>query len=270
MGKNSLIEWTDHTYNPWWGCQKVSPGCKNCYAERIALLRYGDLWGQPEKTSRHIINSNEAFSWNNQAEKSGMRRRVFCGSMCDIFEDHPGVVTERETLWNTIEHTPWLEWLLLTKRPENINKMLPSRWYWHTPVTHEPVMPDNIWFGFSAENQHYFDMRMPVAVEAALNWQVRGVFASLEPLLGSITLPVAGLDWVITGGESGPNARRMDPEWAMDIRDQCIEYGIPYFHKQNGGPGKDKGGNLLYGEVYQEYPEKMSEPIADMVQLELF
>lgn len=270
MGKNSKIEWTDHTYNPWWGCCRVSPGCKNCYAERFGAGRFGAEWGPIEFTTRRIIDSNEPFSWNDQARRAGMRRRVFCGSLCDVFEDHPGVETARQTLWNTIEHTPWLEWLLLTKRPENVNRMLPSRWYWDSPVTHEKVMPDNIWLGFSAENQHYFDQRFNIMGEIGPLWQVQGVFASLEPLLGPITLPAAGLDWVITGGESGPKAREMDPDWPLDIRDQCQLHLIPFFHKQNGGRDKDKGGNLLDGEVYQQYPESMSDPISEMKQLELF
>ena len=279
MAKNSKISWTNHTFNPWWGCQKVSPGCQNCYAEAFATGRMGfDIWGPPSTTGRRIFDLkhfDEPIAWNSACVKSNIRERVFCGSMCDIFEDHPQVANERDVLWTTIEFTSSLDWLLLTKRPENIERLLPAWWFpGERSVT-------NVSFGITAENQDCLDAKWPV-LEATTRYLADKLFLSCEPLLGPINIEQTldwqdspskwgrGVDWVIVGGESGPNARPMNLDWARSIRDQCIEFEIPFFFKQVGGRGKDHGGNVLDGHVWQQTPWRIASPENVPFQLELF
>lgn len=239
MTKNSTIEWTDHTFNPWWGCVKVSQGCKHCYAETLSGRFGQDIWG-PGKKRRTFgpKHWNEPLRWNTQAEREGRRFRVFCASMADVFEDNEHLLKERDELWQLIETTPHLDWLLLTKRPENCKWMLPVRWLLHP-------MP-NVWLGTSVEDQQRADERIPhlLDVPAAVH------FLSCEPLLGPVDLHQCGapahckaggrchfpdgIHWVIAGGESGPGARPMHPNWARSLRDQCQESGVPFFFKQWG------------------------------------
>ncbi len=240
--QNSKIEWTDHTFNPWWGCVKVSPGCQHCYAETLNH-RYGfSNWGPAKTTSRRMMSENywkQPLRWNKEAGAAGERRRVFCASMADVFEDHPQVMEPRARLFSLIEQTPALDWLLLTKRPENINLMAP----WHGEPGMYHGWPANVWLGTSVENQEQADIRIPelLKVPAAVR------FLSCEPLLGAVdittngylsagwagaTLP--GIDWIIAGGESGPGARPMHPAWVRSLRDQCIAAGVPFFFKQWG------------------------------------
>src|SRR5690348_6382330 len=211
MGANSKIEWTSHTFNPWWGCTRVSPGCAHCYAETLAH-RYGqDVWGKGK--ARRMASEKvwaEPIKWNAAAIKAGERHRVFCASMADVF-DAEAPAGARERLWALIRATPALDWLLLTKRPENIPDMLPPDWGRGYA---------NVWLGFSAENQAMLDKRIQEAdkVEAAI-W-----FISYEPALGPLDFhpaQLAGIDWVIFGGESGPGARPALASWARDVRDQC-------------------------------------------------
>jgi protein gp37 len=241
--QNSKIEWTDHTFNPWWGCQRVSPGCEHCYAETLAHRYNFKVWGPAKTTGRREMSANywkQPIKWNKEAGKEGVRRRVFCASMADVFEDHPAVEWPRTNLWGLIETTPNLDWLLLTKRPENIISMIPPAW--------QKRGPRNVWYGTSAEDQKRLDERLPhlLAVPA----QVR--FLSCEPLLGPINLGLfrlgtggygttaplwCGLQWVIVGGESGPGARLMHPDWARSLRDQCQatgSEGTRFFFKQWG------------------------------------
>ena len=202
LAENSGIEWCDHTWNPWWGCARVSPACAHCYADALAR-RYGHhLWddGAPRRFfgEQHWAQPRK---WNRQAERAERPAKVFCASMADVFEDHPELDTWRARLWPLIEETPMLEWQLLTKRPENVAAMTPwaDRW------------PANVWIGTSIENsRHTFRAdvlrRLPAAVR----------FISAEPLLGSLflnrkenrrPLELDGIDWVIAGGESGPRFR---------------------------------------------------------------
>ncbi len=227
MGQNSSIEWTDHTFNPWWGCTKVSPGCTNCYAETFSY-RYGhDIWG-PKKSRRIFGDSHwqEPLKWNKQATQRNQRIRVFCASMADVFEDNSSVTQEREKLWKLIEETPMLDWLLLTKRPENMRKFIPWGANW----------PVNVWAMTSVENQEQAEKRIPVLVETPA--VVKGL--SVEPLLDAIDLSpwLPKVDWVIVGGESGSHARPLNPQWVMDIRDQCISANTPFFSNNgvNGCP----------------------------------
>lgn len=238
MGSNTKIEWCDATFNPWWGCVKVSPGCKNCYAETLSNRFGSNFWG-PEGDRRFFSDKhwNKPLKWNRKAEKLGIRHKVFCGSMCDVFEDREDLEESRVRLFNLINHTRQLDWLLLTKRPENILRMLERDAIGSFGV--------NVWLGTSVENQEQADIRIP----ELLNIPAKVRFLSCEPLLEEIDLEYplriigwdedayeniegAGVDWVIVGGESGPRKRSFNPDWARSIRDQCKEAGIPFFMKQ--------------------------------------
>lgn len=231
MGKDSKIEWTHHTFNPWWGCQKVSPGCKHCYAETWAKRVGLDVWGAgADRRELSEAHWRHPLSWNAEAERSGQRKRVFCASMGDVFEDRRDLDDRRARLWQLIGETPSLDWLLLTKRPQNVSRLAPYGDHW----------PDNVWLGATAETQKWLDKRM--AELAAL--PARILFLSCEPLLGPLDFSpwlerascgeCRKLDWVIAGGESGHHARPMHPEWLTSIRDQCVDAGIRFHFKQWG------------------------------------
>lgn len=237
-----------YTFNPWWGCFKVSEECKNCYAEGIAHHYGHEVWGPAVNTSRRFFGEShwaEPLTWNRQAAKQGYRRNVFCASMADVFEDHPQVFGARERLWYLIEETPWLNWLLLTKRPENILSMVP----W---PNQQISWPDNVWIGTSVGLQSRAEERIPflLAVPAVVR------FLSCEPLLGPLDLTpwLSQLQWVICGGESGSGARPMDLAWARALRDQCQSANVPYFFKQVGGRYHDSGGRLLDGQTWEQMP----------------
>lgn len=223
MGQQSTIEWTDHTFNPWWGCTKISPGCTHCYAETWSE-RYGhDIWG-PRKSRRTFSEQHwqEPLRWNRLATQQGHRMRVFCASMADVFEDNPSIDSERHRLWSLIAETPMLDWLLLTKRPENMLRFTP----WKDP------WPSNIWAMTSVENQEYADERIPTLIQ--IPTIIRGL--SVEPLLGPVDLRpwLNHIQWVIVGGESGREARPINPLWVRDIREQCLTAKVPFFFKQWG------------------------------------
>jgi len=235
-----------HTYNPWWGCMKVSEECKRCYAEGIAS-HYGfkSTWGPASTTTRRFFSDahwQEPLTWNRRAEREGHRHSVFCASMADVYEDNSILVPHRERLWKLIEATPWLNWLLLTKRPENILAMSP--WTGN--------YPDNVWIGTSIGLQRRAEERLPRLLEVPA--VVR--FVSCEPLLGPLDLApwLAELHWVICGGESGHEARPMNPDWARSLRNQCLEARVPFYFKQWGGRYHNSGGRLLDGQIWDEMP----------------
>lgn len=223
MGQKSAIEWTDHTFNPWWGCTKVSPGCVNCYAETFSNRYKYDVFG-PRKSRRTFGEGywQEPIKWNRQAAQLGERKRVFCASMADVFEHNPRIEAEREKLWSLIEETPMLDWLLLTKRPENMRRFAPWENEW----------PRNVWAMTSVENQELAQKRIPILLEVPA--VVRGL--SVEPLIGPVDLEpwLENIQWVIVGGESGQGARQMKPDWVRNLRDQCTTAGVPFFFKQWG------------------------------------
>src|SRR5712691_9642684 len=129
----TTIEWCDFSWNPWWGCFKVSEGCKHCYAETLSKRFGRDIWGPASTTERRFFGPkhwDEPLQWNEQAKREGTRKRVFCASMADVYEDHPMVKSARHSLWLLIQETPHLDWLLLTKRPENVLNMSPAAWGW--------------------------------------------------------------------------------------------------------------------------------------------
>lgn len=280
MSATTGIQWTDHTFNPWWGCTKVSAGCTNCYAERDAK-RYGhDIWG-PGKDRRLFGEKhwNEPRKWNRQAEAEDVRRRVFCASMADVFEaDAPA--RELPKLWALIEETPYLDWQLLTKRPERVLETVPPSWL--------KSWPRHVWLGCSVEDQATADERIPhlLATPAAVR------FVSAEPLLGAVDLrpllphayteplpggdpckvcgaftngrhhPYAvGVDWVIVGSESGPRARPMETTWAASIVAQCRAAGVACFVKQIANAKDRKGGNPEHwppGDWPRDFPQEVA------------
>lgn len=297
MAENSGIEWTDHTFNSWIGCTKVSPACDNCYAETLATGRLGREWG-PHAARRRTKTWGDPVRWNRQAEGATVRPRVFCASLADVFDNHRSIRPEwRRDLWALIDATPNLDWLLLTKRPQNIAKMVPLRWLAYD-------FPPHVWIGATVENQTEADRRIPHLLAAP----ARVRFLSCEPLLGpvnleSLALPngerldaVDGfhydvcdrvtawgskLDWVITGGESGGTARPSNPQWFRKLRDQCANAGVPFLFKQWGewvsvseveGPGrhhtfedgrtvrrigKRRAGRTLDGVIHDGFPAPM-------------
>lgn len=233
MGKNSKIQWTDHTFNLVWGCVKVNSECKNCYAEAHSK-RYGyDCWG-PNTERRTFLEKywNAPLLWNKKAQVADKQQLVFCGSMCDWLEDHPTVHQERKKLLPLISNTPWLTWLLLSKRIENFIPM----------VIEQPRglrdLPRNIMLGISAGTQATYDEKWPIlaGISAGINIPT---FISVEPMLEPIDLnlrEVRAPDWIIIGGESGHKARKMSVKWVLDILKQIDEYEgeIPIFVKQLG------------------------------------
>ena len=267
MGENSAIEWTDHTFNPWWGCTKVSPACDHCYAEAWAK-RVGakGLWDSAVRRTFGVAHWAGPIRWNKRAEAEGTRFRVFCASMADVF-DKDGPTNARADLWDLIEDTPHLDWLLLTKRVGNVQKMVPAHW---------SVLPRNVWLGISVVNQVEADRDIPKLIE--IHAETR--FLSCEPLLGPIDIGRAipcgyycdekvghvdhafwsqvssPIHWVICGGESGPGARPISPIWARSLRDQCATAGVPFFFKQWGeykhvgytssAPGDDMGAGWIF------------------------
>jgi len=240
MGRDSKIEWCHHTFNPWWGCVKVSEGCAFCYAERHADRFSPSLWGK-DGTRRFFGREHwrEPLAWDAAAAAAGERHRVFCASMCDVMEDRPELVEPRNRLFELIQLTPNLDWLLLTKRPENYFRFLPKTWTLG-------MGPNNYWLGTSAENQPTADRRLAELEFAANAFQPSTTFLSAEPLLGSIHLSEAysrspvvhpctrRVDWVIVGGESGPQARALHPTWVRSLRDQCEQLSLKFFFKQWG------------------------------------
>jgi protein gp37 len=279
MSENSKIEWTDHTFNPWEGCQKVSPGCDHCYAETRNARFGGGVainWGPGAPRRRtSAANWRKPLAWNATHDKffaeHGRRQRVFCASLADVFDN---AVSDdwRADLFELIVATPNLDWLLLTKRIGNVGNMLPI------PFDFEKQYP-NVWLGATITSQAEADRDVPKLLD--LPAAVR--FLSMEPLLGPVDLtrvkikdathpergqpPVtfdalsgwyggagspARLDWVIVGGESGPGARPMHPDWARDLCDQCGAAGVPFLFKQ-------------WGEWVPRGPESMGYPIIDDV-----
>ena len=280
MGETTAIQWCDHTFNPWIGCAKVSAGCKFCYASvdnpaRISRGQGIELWGvDAARKGKAESGWAEPARWFRAAVRDGVRRRVFCASQADVFEDRRDLDAHRERLWSLIESTidpngctafpdphyrrvvrvtdwPGLDWLLLTKRPEHIMRLIPERW--------RAGLPPNVWIGTSVEDQAAADTRIPHLLQVP----ARVRFLSLEPLLGPVALgmggmndcePIDGIHWLILGGESGPKARPCDIAWIRDLRDQGRAAGCAVFVKQLGaapswdtdGPGGTHAIDLIH------------------------
>lgn len=282
MGENSGIQWTTHTFNPWVGCQRISPGCTNCYAETYDKRVGGAVdpadgkkklrWGPQAprvRTSRQ--NWNKVLKWENAARTRGVRERVFCSSLADVFEDRAELVPWREDLFGLIASTPSLDWLLLTKRPENIERLWPDVIAEPNGGTYAPCSRPssyawpNVWLGTTVEDQQRAVERVPalLQVDAAVR------FLSCEPLLEHVDLskvpavsemfdsPLRKPDWIIIGGESGQSARPFDLSWARSLVRQARSVGAAPFVKQLGAVpvvdesewrvGNERGVHLLSG-----------------------
>lgn len=264
MGVDTKIAWTDHTFNPWWGCQRVSPGCEHCYAESFSKRVGLKVWG-PTADRRFFGDKHwtEPHRWNLAAERAGVRRRVFCASMADVCEDRRDLDFWRLKLRALIEATPWLDWQLLSKRPENFVRLLwPGEW------------PKNAWAGCTVEDQKRADERLrhlrgvPASVrfvshEPALelvdygrhlmicrHWQTKddiGQAPWCPPWPKHVWKPQAlvgagwrrPFDWLIIGGESGHGARLFDLSWGRNVIAQCKAAGVPVFFKQTGSNAMD-------------------------------
>jgi protein gp37 len=243
MAENSKIEWTDHTFNPWIGCTKVSPACDNCYAEAMMDTRYGRVrWGSGQQRVRTSeSNWRQPLRWNRDAGKAGTRPFVFCASLADVFDNEVDP-SWRYDLFQLIHATPNLVWLLLTKRIGNVLKMV-------------EIFPSNAAIGATMANQEEYDRdRMKLAEVDAKRYPLF-TFGSFEPLLGPVILDRNAPDWIIVGGESGGNARPMSLEWARSLQRQARELGRVFNFKQVGGRGSDKGGHTLDGATFFDRPK---------------
>ncbi len=247
MAENSGIEWTHHTFNPWIGCQKVSAACDNCYAEAWDN-RFGGLrWGPHAPRQRtSAANWAKPIKWNKQAAAEGRRFRVFCASLADVFDNHKSIAQEwRDDLFSMIEDTSHLDWLLLTKRPQNIGRWEGYNGDW----------PPNVWLGTTVENQEEFDRRVPHLTQH----DVTVHFLSMEPLQGQVDLRGAkGIEWVIVGGESGGAYREAKADWFRSIRDQCARANVPFLFKQWSGRNQREikaKGRALDGVIHNGYPD---------------
>lgn len=302
MAENSAIEWTDHTFNPWIGCTKVGPGCEHCYAEILATSRLAVEWG-PGAPRRHTAASTwqQPRTWDRKAAAAGIRQRVFCASLADVFDNE--VPAEwRAELFTLIRETPNLDWLLVTKRIGNAERMAEAA----------GGFPENVWLGATVVDQDEVERDVVKLRQTKYDAGLRIAFLSIEPLLGPVDIrahlwPAHGwwtapyrsyaeakaagaecgmkpqallsadvarslIDWVIVGGESGPQARPMHPDWARSVRDQCAAAGVQFLFKQwgenawtervEGDPstltsyraGKKHAGRLLDGRTHDGSP----------------
>jgi protein gp37 len=261
MGEKTAISWTHHTFSPWWGCVEVSPACDSCYARELAK-RYGhEVWGK--NAPRRFFGDqhwNEPFRWHRRAEKLGERRRVFCASMADVLEERDDLVGQqltqaRQRLWFTIANTPALDWLLLTKRPQNYRRLVPA----------EILALPNVWPGVTVESQEH-DWRIVKLCDtdcAGPRW------VSYEPALGAVDFTRIGgevdvlygvnhrrrrIEWIVVGGESGPDHRSMDVGWISSIAEQCRASGVALFMKQDSGLRPGQQGRIPDELWVQEFP----------------
>jgi protein gp37 len=243
----SDIEWTEATWNPIAGCTMVSPGCTNCYAQRMAsrlqamgIDKYADTTRKSGK--RHVWTGRVNVDPNALTAPIQWRKplRIFVNSMSDLFQEAVGLDVVRQ-VWRVMEQAHWHSFQILTKRPDLMLTRITSGGL--------PILK-NVWLGTSVESQEYVERldilrRVPARVR----------FVSFEPLLGPIIEPnLAGIHWAIVGGESGPRARSMEAWWVEELRDSCAQQSVPFFFKQWGGRRKSKTGRLLEGRTWDNYP----------------
>ena len=236
MATKSAIEWTEVTWNPITGCTKISPGCKHCYAERMAMRL--QAMGQPNYVNGFQLTMHEhALELPLRWKKP---RTIFVNSMSDLFhKDVPVDFVLR--VFDVMQRAAWHQYQVLTKRSDRLLEL-------------DPQIPwaSHIWMGVSVESQDY-----AYRIDHLRRTHAGIKFLSLEPLLGPLPkLALEKIDWVIVGGESGPRARSMDPAWVIDIRDQCRNANVPFFFKQWGGVNKKKAGRLLEGRTWDEMPRR--------------
>jgi len=238
MATNSPIEWTESTWNPLTGCRKISPGCKNCYAERMAKRL--QAMGQPNYRRGFELTTHEhalelPLGWKKP-------RTIFVNSMSDLFLERVPLKFIRK-VFEVMNRAHWHHFQILTKRSGRLVEN-------HRILDWTP----NIWMGVSVENADY-----TFRIDDLRRTDATVKFLSLEPLLGPLPdLGLDDIDWVILGGESGPGARTMHPDWVLDVRNQCLRSGVPFFFKQWGGVNKKKAGRLLEGRTWDEAPERLA------------
>lgn len=238
MAQTSKIEWTDATWNPVTGCSKISPGCKYCYADRMANRL--QAMGQPRYRNGFDITLQpdmllRPLDWREP-------RHIFVNSMSDLFHNDIPIDYIKQ-VFDIMRQAYWHTFQVLTKRSTRLAE-----------ISHKLRWPNNVWMGVSVENVDY---KFRIAHLQQVPAVVR--FLSIEPLLGPVSrIPLHGIDWVIVGGESGPKARAMEAEWVRSIRDKCIAYDVPFFFKQWGGTRKSKNGRQLDGQTWQEIPTPRS------------
>jgi len=265
MGDKTLISWTDHTFNIVWGCEKISPGCKNCYADTLAT-RYGhSVWGRDgQRRTFGAKHWKEPIDWENKSRNgavgvrgAGWNHLVFCSSMGDNFEDHPTVAGELKKLWPLIKATPHLDWQLLTKRADHIADNLPADW----SIENYP----NVWLGVSVErNDYVWRAEILKQIPATVH------FISYEPALGPLSsLDTRGIEWIIIGGESGKEWRKreMNHAWARDVRDKCVKSKTAVFFKQSSASLPGRGTSLIEANhsrwFWMQFPGLFVEPVQD-------
>ena len=234
MAEKSSIEWTESTWNPVTGCTKISPGCMNCYAERMAkrLQAMGQAnYKNGFNLTLHPQNTRLPLKWNGN-------QTIFVNSMSDLFHEAIPIEFIKE-VFETMEEASWHRFQVLTKRSERLFKIAPLlNW------------TKNIWMGVSVENEKYM-----YRIDHLRKTPAQVKFLSIEPLLGPLNnMDLSNIDWVIVGGESGPGARPMKEEWVLDIRDQCLKMKVPFFFKQWGGVNKKKAGRSLEGRTWDGMP----------------
>lgn len=234
MSTKSAIEWTESTWNPLTGCTKISPGCKHCYAERMALRL--QAMGQPNYRNGFNLTLHEhvlelPLHWKTP-------QMIFVNSMSDLF--HKNVPVEFiQKVFQVMMEASWHTFQVLTKRSNRL-----------TELDEQFIWPKNVWMGVSVENMDY-----TFRIDHLKQTHAKTKFLSLEPLLGPLQdLNLTGIDWVIVGGESGPKARPIQRSWVVDIRDQCQSANVPFFFKQWGGTNKKKSGRELDGRTWGELP----------------
>jgi protein gp37 len=237
MGAHSNIEWTESTWNPLTGCTKVSPGCKHCYAERMALRL--QAMGQPNYVNGFKLTMHEhmlevPLRWKKP-------RMIFVSSMSDLFhQDAPLEFIQK--VFKVMRRASWHTFQVLTKRSRRLLELDP-----------EINWPTNVWMGVSVENKDY-----TFRIDHLRQTGAFVKFLSLEPLLGPLPdLDLHGINWVIVGGESGPGARPLAKEWVVDIKDQCLAAHVPFFFKQWGGVKRKRNGRVLQGRTWDEMPAQV-------------
>ena len=237
MGIKSNIEWTESTWNPITGCTKISPGCKFCYAERLAKRL--NAMGQRNYRNGFNLTLHEHVLQYPLRWKSP--QMIFVNSMSDLFHDNVPVEFIQK-IFKIMENAHWHTFQILTKRSERLKK-LNDILSW----------PDNVWMGVSIENNDYL-----YRIDDLIKTNARIKFLSLEPLIGPLSnLKFNDVDWVIVGGESGPYARPLNPEWVIEIRDQCLSNNVSFFFKQWGGPNKKKTGRILENRTWDQWPKSV-------------
>lgn len=248
MSSQSSIEWTDSTWNPVRGCSKISPGCKHCYAETFAE-RFRGVPGHPYERGFDLRlvpqRLADPLRWSDP-------RMIFVNSMSDLFHEKvPDAYIEQ--VGDVMGQAPWHIFQVLTKRAPRLSGLLSGRLERFAKMRH-------IWWGVSVENKKHGLPRL----RELQNTPASIRFLSIEPLLEDLgQLDLAGISWVIVGGESGPGARPIRPEWVRSIRDQCADSAVPFFFKQWGGVRKKEHGRVLDGEVHDEFPKVKRVPVLD-------